>query len=81
MTARTKMILAVIFIALLTLLGLYCAYGAAFFAWCTALPQANIPRMQHDCYVYFFSGVAVGILWFADAIWIILQLRKPSITA
>jgi hypothetical protein len=78
MTIRTW---AKVILALLTLGGLYCAYAVAYFAWCTALPQADIHRMRYDCYAYFFSGVAVGVLWVADLAWLFYTRQKNAIAA
>jgi hypothetical protein len=75
MTIRTW---AKVILVPLTFGGLYCAYAAAYFAWRTALPQADIPRMQYDCYVYFFSGVTVGILWAADLAWLFYTRQKNT---
>ncbi len=51
-------------LALALLAALFCLYATLYFAWLSATPltEAQLHRVQYDCYVWFWVFVAAALL-------------------
>ena len=74
----SKKLWAKAILALLTLVEALSFYQASFCAWMAAYSPANASEWGHRFYIRVTTGLVVGILWIAAAIWLIRQRRRGT---